>query len=260
MKKFLFSLPVVASLLVMTYIVGLPQSGLAQQPVVVELFTSEGCSSCPPADAMLTKLSHQRDTNLAKLILLEEHVEYWNNGGWTDPFSGPAYTQRQYDYTKALHLATAYTPQIVIDGHLQASGNNPGAVEQLLLEAAKTPMPAAVSLRLASPEKLQVTVNDSDGSKLDVLLAVTEDDLTNNVRAGENSGRTLKHSAVVRELHRLGSTSDGKFDKTVNLPDKSGWKKDNLRAIVLVQNPGSGVILGAAEVPYAQVSSGTAGK
>jgi hypothetical protein len=260
MQKFLFSLPVVVLLLFTASVAWLPRSAVAQQPVVVELFTSEGCSSCPPADAMLTKLSHQRDSSIAKLILLEEHVEYWNNGGWTDPFSGPTYTQRQYDYTRELHLATAYTPQIVVDGHLQASGNNPHAVEQLILEAAKTPLPAAVSLRQVSPDKLQVTVNHAAGAKLDVLLAVTEDNLSNNVRAGENSGRTLTHSAVVRELHRLGSTSDEKFDKTVNLPDKSGWKKDNLRAIVLVQNPSSGVILGAAEVPYTPASIGTGGK
>jgi hypothetical protein len=259
MRKFLFSFPAVAALFVAAGIAWLAKPAQAQPPVVVELFTSEGCSSCPPADAMLTKLSHQRDTKIAKLILLEEHVEYWNNGGWTDPFSGPTYTQRQYDYTKELHLATAYTPQIVVDGHLQASGNDPHAVEQLILDAAKTPMPAAVTLHLASPGKLQVMVDNAPSAKLDVLLAVTEDDLTNNVRAGENSGRTLTHSAVVREMHRLGVTSDGKFDKSVSLPDKSGWKKDNLRAIVLVEDSSSGAIVGAAELPYAAPSSGATG-
>ena len=260
MRKFPFSLPAIALLAFLMNIGWMALPAAAQQPVVVELFTSEGCSSCPPADAMLTKLSHQRDTNIAKLILLEEHVEYWNNGGWTDPFSGPTYTQRQYDYTKELHLATPYTPQIVIDGHLQASGNNPHVVEQLILTAAKTPMPATVSLRQVSPDKLQVSVDNAAGPKLDVLFAVTEDNLTNDVRAGENSGRTLTHSAVVRELHRLGTTADGKFEKTVNLPDKSGWKKDNLRAIVLVQNPSSGVIVGAAQVPYAEPAAAATGK
>ena len=103
---------------------------------------------------------------------------------------------------------------------------------------------------LVSPEKLQVTVVDAANSKAQVVLVITEDDLTTNVRGGENSGRTLRHSAVVRELHRLGSTSNGKFDKTVNLPAKSDWKNDNLRAIVLVQNSGSGLILGAASIPY----------
>lgn len=232
----------------------------AQQPVVVELFTSEGCSSCPPADAILTKLSHQRDTNIATLILLGEHVEYWNGQGWTDRFSAPDYTQRQYEYVKQLHLATAYTPQIVIDGHLQAVGGNGGAVQQLILDAAKTPKPVAVLLHLASPEKVQVTIGDPSHSRLQVLFAVTEDDLTTKVGGGENGGRTLNHSAVVRQLHSLGNTSDGKFEKTVSLPDKSDWKKQDLRAIVLVQDPKSGVILGAAAIPYEAASPAPSGR
>jgi len=222
----------------------------AQQPVVVELFTSEGCSSCPPADAMLIQLSHQRNTSIAKLILLEEHVEYWNGPGWTDRFSAPVYTQRQSDYVRDFHLATAYTPQIVIDGHLQASGNDHSSVEQFLLQAAKTPKPAAVSLQLVSPGKLQVTVDDPAGARLQILLAVTEDDLTSNVRGGENGGRTLNHNAVVRDLRRLGTTTNGKFDKTVNLPENSDWKKDRLRVVALAQDPKSGTILGAADLPY----------
>jgi len=235
-------------------------SAVAQQPVVVELFTSEGCSSCPPADAMLTKLSHQRNTSIANLILLEEHVEYWNDGGWHDRFSGPTYTQRQYDYVKDLRLATAYTPQIVIDGHLQASGNNPAQVQEFLLQAAKAPKPATVTLHIASAEKLQVTIDNPSRAKMEVLFAVTEDDLTTNVRGGENGGRTLTHSAVVRELRRVGTTSDDKFDKVINLPDKSDWKKAGLRAIVLVQNPSSGEILGAAQLPYSTSAATATGR
>ena len=209
---------------------------------------------------MLTKLSHQRNTSIANLILLEEHVEYWNDGGWHDRFSGPTYTQRQYDYVKDLHLATAYTPQIVIDGHLQASGNNPAQVQQFLLQAAKAPKPAAVTLRLASPDKLQVTIDNPSHARMEVLLAVTEDDLTTIVRAGENGGRTLTHSAVVRELHKVSSTSDDKFNKVINLPAKSDWKKPDLRAIVLVQNPSSGEILGAAQLPYSAPVPATGGR
>jgi hypothetical protein len=233
---------------------------LAQQPVVVELFTSEGCSSCPPADAMLIKLSHQRNTNIANLILMEEHVEYWNDGGWHDRFSGPSYTQRQYDYVKDLRLKTAYTPQIVIDGHLQASGNNPAEVQQFLLQAAKASKPAAVTLHLTSADKLQVTIDNPSRAKVEILFAVTEDDLTTKVGAGENGGRTLAHSAVVRELHKVGTTSDDKFDKVINLPDKPDWKKPDLRAIVLLQNPSSGEILGAAQIPYAAPASAAGGR
>ena len=260
MPKLLFASPVVVAVLGILCVAWLAQPALAQQPVVVELFTSEGCSSCPPADAMLIKLSQQRNTSIAKLILLEEHVEYWNGPTFSDRFSGPTYTQRQYDYVKDFHLATAYTPQIVIDGHLQTSGNDPRTVEQMILQSAKTPKPATVSLRPISPGKLQVTVDDPAGARLQVLLAITEDDLTTNVRGGENGGKTLTHSAGVRDLHRLGSTSDGKFDKAVSLPDKSDWKKENLRAVVLAQDPNSGAILGAAEVPYTPEAAAVAGR
>ena len=235
-------------------------SAVAQQPVVVELFTSEGCSSCPPADAMLVKLSHQRNTSIANLILLEEHVEYWNDGGWHDRFSGPTYTERQYDYVKDLHLRTAFTPQIVIDGHFEASGNNPAQVQQFLLQAAKAPKPATVTMHLAAPDKLEVTVDNPSRTKMAVFFAVTEDNLTTKVNAGENGGRTLTHSAVVRELRRVASTSDDKFDKVINLPDKSDWKKPDLRAIVLVQNPSSGEILGAAQILYSAPPPATGGR
>lgn len=255
MKRFLYQ-----AIATSVFAVTLTLPAVTQQPVVIELFTSEGCSSCPPADAMLITLGQKRDTNIAKLILLEEHVEYWNQGGWTDRFSGPTYTQRQYDYTHELHLATAYTPQIVIDGHLQASGNNPRAVEQMILEAAKTPKPAAVSLHLTTPEKLQVSVADPTGTHLQVLFAVTEDALTTDVHAGENGGRTVKHGAVVREMRRLGSTSDGKFEKSIDLPDKSGWKKENLRAVVFVEAPKTGAIVGAADLPYPSAASNVTGK
>jgi hypothetical protein len=240
--------------------VALAAVSVAQQPVVVELFTSEGCSSCPPADAMLIKLSHQRSTNIANLILLEEHVEYWNDGGWHDRFSGPTYTQRQYDYVHKLHLATAYTPQIVIDGHLQTSGNKPADVQQFLLQAAKTPKPVAVTLQLTAPDKLQVAVDNPSRAKVDVLFAVTEDDLSTNVKAGENGGHTLTHSAVVRELNRLGSTSDAKFEKTVNVPQKSDWKKSDLRAVVFVQNASTGEVLGAAQTLYTPPATAASGQ
>jgi hypothetical protein len=227
-----------------------PSAALAQQPVVVELFTSEGCSSCPPADALLVELTRQRMAGNAELILLGEHVEYWNSPGWTDRFSAPIFTQRQSDYVQELHLATAYTPQIVIDGHLQGVGNDSAGVRRLIAQAATSPKPASVSLRFVSPGKLQVNVEDSSHGRQGVLFAITEDDLTTNVKGGENGGRVLKHGAVVRELKPLGNTSSGKFETTVDVPAKSDWKKQSLRAVVVVQNPSSGLILGAASKPY----------
>lgn len=222
----------------------------AQQVVVVELFTSEGCSSCPPADALLGQLSKQRDTTSVQLVLLGEHVEYWNGQGWNDRFSAPSFTQRQYDYAKRFHLASAYTPQMVIDGHLQTTGGNAPALQKLIADAAHAPKTAAVTLNFVAPGKLQISVTDSSNSKQRVLLAVTEDNLTTKVGGGENGGRVLVHSAVVRDLRTLGTLSNGKFEKTVNVPDKSDWKRDDLRAIVLVQDASDDVIRGAASVPF----------
>jgi len=223
---------------------------LAQQPIVVELFTSEGCSSCPPADALLSQLSKQRNSTSVELILLEEHVEYWNGQGWNDRFSAPTFTQRQYEYQKQFHLASAYTPQVVIDGHLQTSGGDATAIQQRLAEAARAQKSATVALNFVSPDKLQITATDASNAKLRVLLAVTEDNLTTKVGGGENGGRVLKHDAVVRELRSLGTLSNGRFEKTVNVPDRSDWKKDDLRAIVLVQNESDDSIRGAASVTF----------
>ena len=247
-------------LLVVAYLALLPFHALAQQPVVVELFTSEGCSDCPPADALLTELSRQRIVGNTELVLLEEHVEYWNQQGWIDRFSSPEFTQRQADYIRQLHLATSYTPQMVVDGHLQGVGNNPTAVRRMIAEASKNPKPSTVTLHWVSPGKLNVMVDASSRERQRVLLAITEDGLTTNVRGGENGGRVLNHSAVVRNLKQLGNTGDGKFETTVNLPSKSDWKTPSLRAIVLVQNPSSGLILGAASIPYPQPGSSTSGR
>jgi hypothetical protein len=222
----------------------------AQQVVVVELFTSEGCSSCPPADALLGQLSKQRDTTSIELVLLGEHVEYWNGQGWNDRFSAPTFTQRQYDYAKRFHLASAYTPQMVIDGHLQTTGGNAPALQKLIADAAQAPKTATVALNFVAPGKLQVSVTDSSNAKQHVLLAVTEDNLTTKVGGGENGGRVLVHSAVVRDLRTLGTLSNGKFEKTVSVPDKQDWKRDDLRAIVLVQDASDDVIRGAASVPF----------
>jgi hypothetical protein len=233
---------------------------LAQGSIVVELFTSEGCSDCPPADALITQLSHQRTSKSTELILLEEHVDYWNSSGWFDRFSSSDFTDRQNRYIKQFHLATAYTPQMVVDGRFQGVGNSVSGVQSMLVEASGDPKPSMVSLRMVSPTKLAVTVDDSTHGRQKVLLAITEDDLTTKVSGGENGGRVLTHSAVVRNLKSLGNTADGKFETTVDLPAKSDWKKPDLRAIILVQSPDSGQIVGAASIPYSGASSAAAGR
>jgi hypothetical protein len=221
----------------------------AQNPVVVELFTSEGCSSCPPADALLVQLS-QKTSPEVNLILLGEHVDYWNHDGWTDRFSSAQFTERQTEYEKRLGVAEPFTPQIVIDGHLQLVGNNAAALSHdLQLESAQAKA-AQVSLQWEAGNRLKIGVQAPETKHAHVLLAVTEDGLTTAIAGGENNGRTLQHAAVVRQLRDVGSLKNGSFEKTVEIVPHPGWSAANLKVAVLVQDSDGGPILGAASLHY----------
>ena len=222
----------------------------AQTPVVVELFTSEGCSSCPPADALLVELSHKSPPGGTQLILLGEHVDYWNYIGWTDRFSCSAFSDRQNNYAKQLHLATVYTPQMVIDGHLQLVGNGAAEVYRTISKAAAEPKPAQVSLRWEPQQKLHIAVQTPAGERPKILLAITEEGLSTAVGGGENGGRTLHHAAVVRQLRELGTAANGQFEAKVDVAAHPDWNPARLKVVVLVQQQGSGKILGAGSLDY----------
>src|SRR5271166_2989429 len=202
-------------------------SSSAENPVVIELFTSEGCSSCPPADALLVDLSRKGPPSGAKLILLGEHVDYWNYIGWTDRFSSPAFSERQSSYARHLHLASVYTPQMVIDGHLQLVGNGAAEVYRNVSLAAAEPKPAQVSLQWESPQKLKIAVRTPANQSPRILLAITEDGLSTSVGGGENGGRTLQHAAVVRQLRELGTAANGQFETNVDVDLHSDWNPAN---------------------------------
>lgn len=221
----------------------------AQTPVVVELFTSEGCSSCPPADALLVQLSQKAPPGM-ELILLGEHVDYWNHDGWSDRFSSAQLTQRQSDYEEHLHVAAAYTPQMVIDGHLQFVGNDAATLRHNLESAAAEPKIALVSLQWEAAGQLKIAVQAPEKTHAHVFLAVTEDGLTTAISGGENSGRTLRHAAVVRELRDLGSVKNGSFERAVEATRHAGWNAANLKVAVLVQDGDGGPIIGAAILHY----------
>jgi hypothetical protein len=221
----------------------------AQTPVVVELFTSEGCSSCPPADALLVQLSQKTPPGV-DLILLGEHVDYWNHDGWTDRFSSSQFSQRQSDYEEHLHVAGPYTPQMVIDGHLQFVGNDAPALQHNLELASAQPKIAQVSVQWEAGDHLKIAVQAPEKTHAHVFLAVTEDGLTTAIAGGENSGRTLQHAAVVRELQELGSVKSGAFEKTVEAAPHSGWNAANLKVAVLIQDGDVGPIIGAASLHY----------
>ena len=222
----------------------------ATSPVVVELFTSEGCSSCPAADAFLSKLRQAGTVEGAEVLILGEHVDYWNRLGWADRFSSAALTQRQGEYARRFALDSSYTPQMVIDGHSELVGNDERGVRRQLALAARLPKPAQVELSWNSDGQLQVTIAGAGEDDAKVLLAITEDGLSTQVGSGENRGRTLRHSGVVRELREIGSLRRGQFSSAVKPSRHSDWKTENLRAVVFVQKSGNRDILGAASLAY----------
>jgi hypothetical protein len=215
----------------------------AKPVVVVELFTSEGCSSCPPADALFRELE-TRGVAAADLVLLGEHVDYWNNLGWRDGFSSSQFTRRQQDYTAMLRIPDAYTPQAVVDGHTELVGNDEKALRTAIDTAAKSPKPLKVSLNWDNAaQTAHVTVEGNATGEL--FVAITEDGLSSSVKAGENNGKTLAHAAITRKMIDVGPAKNG-VSKEVKVALDEKWNVANLRVIAFVQNMKSGAILGAA--------------
>jgi len=223
-----------------------PPSIPGRTPVVVELFTSEGCSDCPPADMLLKTLETEQPIPGIEVIPLGFHVDYWNDLGWRDRFSEHAFTERQVKYVDSLRLESPYTPQIIVDGKIDVVGNEVKKVLHAIQERAKAAK-ANVSLKNAGPGAVDVSI-DHAADDADVMLALTETSLSTNVPAGENRGRELHHTAVVRSLTRMGTTKDGAFHAQFRLALHSDWHRENLRAVVFLQRT-NGEILGAATVP-----------
>jgi hypothetical protein len=220
-------------------------SGLAQ-PVLVELFTSEGCSSCPPADAVLADLEAKQPVNGAVIIPLAFHVDYWNNLGWRDPFSTPEWTERQKNYARALPDNGVYTPEIVVDGRESFVGSREGHAQDVIADAAKKPK-ATLSLTARENKgarSIGVTFGalPSGSAATDLVMAITDKHALINVTGGENSGRALDHTAIVKSLRVIGAvtSSGGTFDIAID-PSWSGK-----RAVVFLQERASRAVLGAA--------------
>ncbi len=214
-------------------------------PVLVELFTSEGCSSCPPADSLLRELEARQPVPGVEVIPLGFHVDYWDDLGWKDRFSSRDYTRRQQEYRVRFGLDSVYTPQMVVDGRVQFVGNDSAAAFDAIRRAARDPKPA-IGLRRTSDGKLQIDVGRSP-RRADVLLVITEDNLSTSVGAGENRGRNLRHTGVVRSLTRIGSTNDGRFQASVPIPSPSAGQE--LRAVVFLQRGTAGEVMAAASMP-----------
>jgi hypothetical protein len=221
-----------------------------KQPIVVELFSSEGCSSCPPADTVLRQLVRDQPVAGAEVLGLELHVDYWNYLGWVDPFSSEAFTARQRAYADALGQHGVYTPQLVVDGTTQCVGSNAATARSLIAAAAREPK---ATVRLSrTGDRVSIAVSDlpAKAEPADVWLAITEDDLVTAVPRGENAGGHLAHGPVVRILRRVGTmaTRDPLEIRDVAVDLRPEWRRDHLRAVSFVQRRGSLRILGAAAI------------
>ena len=225
----------------------------ATTPVLVELFTSEGCSSCPPADALLEKMDALQPIPGTQLIVLSEHVDYWNHDGWTDPYSSASITDRQSAYVRALGLKTPFTPQFLVDGTAELQTHDNEQIVQFLRKVAsapKVPMRlVSVSVEPGNPAVVQGRIEsdvNSEKHKAEVYVAIALDHADSQVLRGENNGRHLSHVAVVKEFTKVGKLEPGKslsqdFRVKLKLPGPGSM---NLRIVALAQESGPGKVLG----------------
>jgi hypothetical protein len=223
-------------------------------PILIELFTSEGCSSCPPADAWLKKIDVSQPIPGAQAIVLSEHVDYWNHDGWKDPFSSSFFTDRQSAYVHVLGGSSSYTPQMIVNGATELHLSDQAQVIQAFSKAAKaTQLPVsihALSVAGDSPAVLRAHI-DADGAaskhNADVYAVIALNRAESQVLKGENGGRHLTHAAVALDLVRVGKLEKGKpFSQDFQTRLKVGVDPKNLRLIVFVQESGPGEVLGAA--------------
>jgi hypothetical protein len=223
---------------------------------IVELFTSEGCSSCPPADELLRQINLKR-TNAGQLILgISEHVTYWNNLGWRDPYSLPVFTERQSVYASRLSAEGSYTPQMVLNGRRdQFVGSNSGALQHALLDdSRRSHLALSILSTNRAPSGVDVTfsLKQSIAKPLDIIAVLTDDADRSTVLRGENGGRMLQHVSVARSLTRV-ATVKGDSEQSVHIPSPDGMQVDSNSGhhlILFAQEPHQGAVLGAATAPF----------
>lgn len=240
----------------------------AASPIIVlaELFTSEGCSSCPAADDLLREWLATQPVAGVQIVALGEHVDYWDRLGWRDPFSSPEFSARQSAYDAAVFRDNrVYTPQLVVDGRYEAIGSDAIAVRRAVGEAARAPKAAVevfgtVERRDRVQVRLQVSVPPAvtRNGTADVVVAVTEDGLVTKVRRGENGGRTLRHAAVTRTLTTVGAVDGSNAEATVvaAVPLHADWSRSHLRVVAFLQERAGRRILGVGTAALAPVAPG----
>lgn len=228
--------------------------------VMVELFTSQGCSSCPPADEVLSQLGELGFSD-DEIVIAAYHVDYWDNLGWIDPFSHAHWTRRQRNYGRWLRAEQIYTPQMVIDGTWHFVGSNAPIAKKIIREALEAPDPATVHVAAATDgingATLLVDVEiewfeSSPDNGVELFIGFSESGLETEVGRGENGGRLLKNDAVVRGLYRAGVAPDapgmtGRSHR-VGFPLKVEWAVENMTAFAFLQNLRSGEVVAAGKM------------
>jgi hypothetical protein len=232
--------PIVKSLISLAALMIPGLASAAERPIVVELFTSQGCSSCPPADALLGELA-----SMPNLLPLAFHVDYWDRLGWKDPYSSAAATARQRAYAASLSLHSLYTPQMVVDGRYDAIGSDRRAVAGAIAAAAKAPNVVTLSLA-RDGDTLRVALQQGTAPHGSVWVAAYDRTHTTRIGAGENGGHTLVEHNVVRFFDRIGAWDGAAAELTLPLAQLGGADA----AAVLVQAV-DGRVIGAATLDLA---------
>jgi len=222
-----------------------------RMPVLVELFTSEGCSSCPPADALLAKLDHNQPIANAEIIVLGEHVDYWDELGWHDRFSSRQYTDRQTFYCSHFGVNGPFTPQMIVDGSDQFVGNDePHALMAIKRAALSAKLPLKLSQPSVDGRKVSASVSipapTTAKPQTGIYAALVDPTDTTDVRGGENGGHKLQHVGVVRTLEHIGTVKDlnaGPVSFHLTAPPDA--KPATMRVVVFAQQSGQGTVLGA---------------
>lgn len=213
---------------------------------VVELFTSQGCSSCPPADELVENI--QKESNNQPIYILAFHVDYWNRLGWKDVFSSAAYSKRQNQYAQWLNLQTIYTPQIVVNGRKEFIGSEETTLRNAIKSNLQKPCSLVLTLSDIKYDKDKVDLHyniEGATNQASLVLALVQKSATTNVKAGENGGRTLAHVQIVRNLQTL--NLDGKNNGTATIAIPSTLNNQSLEVIAFLQNNSNGEILAAAK-------------
>jgi hypothetical protein len=229
-----------------------------RRPVLVELFTSEGCSSCPPADALLARLDEKQIVPGARVIVLSEHVTYWDRLGWRDPFSQEAMTRRQQEYGHRFGLDDVYTPQAVVDGAAQLVGSDERGLRRDISEAAQgDKIELQIQEVQTSRERVQFKLHIVASGRepaARLIAAIAEDAIESSVTRGENAGRTLRHVAVVRSFQDLGSNLQDGHSLAIKLPDaivnRDSGSRSNMRLVVFLTDAKNGHVLGVDEQTF----------